>query len=68
MSRIEFPNVIHLRCTPEMAQEVKERGGSRWLRSLIAANTRFLTDATAERPVSLRDTKRLDKRKRRRLT
>lgn len=35
-----FPSVIHLRCTPDMREEVKARGGGRWLRSIIAANTR----------------------------
>ena len=37
---VEFPSVLHLRCTDAMREEVRARGGCRWLRSLIAANTR----------------------------
>lgn len=38
--RIEFPSVFNIRCTPEMRDEIKARGGARWLRKLIEANTR----------------------------
>ena len=37
---IEFPCVLHVRCTHAMLDEVQARGGSRWIRALVAANTR----------------------------
>lgn len=40
MSFVQFPAVVHLRCTEAMREEVKARGGCRWLRSIVAANTR----------------------------
>lgn len=43
-----FPTVIHLRCTPAQASEVKARGGGHWLRGLINANSR--PPAAADNP------------------
>lgn len=37
---IEFPVALHVRCTAAMLEEVKARGGGRWLRALITANIR----------------------------
>lgn len=59
---VEFPAILHLRCSQAMASEVKARGGSRWLRALIDANTRPPEPAPVTR-VTRRSHKRLDGRK-----
>lgn len=37
---IEFPAILHIRVTQAMHAEVTARGGARWLRPIIEANTR----------------------------
>lgn len=71
---ILFPAVVHLRCTEAMKTEISARGGSRWLRAIIEANTRPPTPdvpTAPQRPRKRRAPKlshgvSLDKRKRRR--
>lgn len=37
---VEFPAVLHVRCTSAMVGAVRDRGGSRWVRALLTANLR----------------------------
>lgn len=37
---IQFPCVLHVRCTQAMLDEIQARGGGQWVRSLVEANSR----------------------------
>lgn len=44
---IEFPAILHVRVTQAMHDEVKGRGGARWVRAILEANTRPAPPAPA---------------------
>jgi hypothetical protein len=62
LGHVQYPKVIHLRCTEEMQLAVSLRGGCRWLRQVIAANIAPPAAAAIESP---RDTRRPAGRKKR---
>lgn len=48
---VQFPAVMHFRCNAAMLAEIKSRGGSNWLRALVAANARPPSGAPQTAPV-----------------